>query len=365
MKKISPIASEAFDKVERFLISKNWSLSKTTDKSNFYTPPTSLGFGENFSILIPKDRHIKSSSDLLISIAQTLSDIYELNVTDILDFVESNESWLIKSRLIDRSIGQGSIPLTKLDRYLKGITKSLYEVAKYQTDEAEKKTVRFANKFIESCKFLPTESGSFVASIEIPSIPISPKGLFGDEGINSRQIASSWFNAISFINDRILQSNENINEALVYDALEKLNLPSAEALAEMIQETQISNFEFQLITDLGALKTASGEVDDDSKQRLSSFIKLYREKLLTEDEASFSGAIIDLHSSNPSGNSNRIVIKCNVFGDPTQVVATLNYSDYQKALSAHGNGKLVFIVGKALRKKAYIKLTKITSFGIV
>lgn len=364
MKKTTPIpAADAIDKIEHFLISQNWSISGQTDTAIVYKPPKDLGFDERFSILLPVNRDTSHASNLLMSIIQTLSDIYDIKFTDIIDF-ESNESWLIKSRLVDRSIGKGDIPLVKLDNYLKGITKSLYEVAKYQTEETDNKKVVFASKFIDSCKFLRTDVGSFITSIEIPSIPVSPKGLFGDEGINSHQIASSWFNAMAFINNRILQGQETIGDSLVHDALEKLNLPSAEAMAEMIQGANISNFEFQLVTDLGAMETSSGRVDDISKERLHSFIKLYREKLTTEDEASFFGSITDLHSSNPAGNANRIFIKSNVYGDITRVSLTLNNADYEKAIKAHLSGRPVSVVGNVIRLKAYIKVTKIKSFEV-
>lgn len=369
MKNNPRISSKKFSSIQKFLSEHDWTIVNRNAAASFYAPPRDLGIDEKFTIAIPVVDSVSKSSNLLYTTVNVLEQIYERKFPEFyLDNEEVGDakpSWVLKSKLKGDSVGLGTISLSKIDIYLSQITKSFHEAAKFKLGGDSAIQVAQASKFVDSCQFLPTGSGSFITSIEIPFEEIRQSDLVSPS-LTSQEVITNWFSAIDFLNTSVLKGNvdELKSDVVLGDAIRLLNIPLADSLKKLIDGAALSRFDLELDTPNGLLSSSTGSLDRDSLGRLSDFVKYFRDSLTVESNITFAGKIFELRSKNPDGNQNHVMIKGLLHGDYITMSMTLNYDNYQTAIQAHKLGRTVKVVGEGVRLKTQTRITRIDEFTI-
>lgn len=362
----SRIPSSRFDVIETFLKNSGWAETKSGRSAKFFSPPTNLGLDEKFTLAIPLSEGVSVSSNMFYETVRVLQEIYDKSFPELLlesDIPDITTPWLLRSRLLGESIGSGTISLPSLEIYLSQITKSFFETAKFKLGGEEKIQLLQAKKFVEQCQFLPTSAGSFITSIEIPYDEIRHADLISPS-LTSQEIVSNWFSAMDFLNISVLKGSEDyfMSDSAIGDAIRLLNVPLAESLKKLLDSASISRFEFDLKTQTGHRTTSTGELNSDALQRLSGFVKFFRESLISESNFDVTGKIFELRSRDPEGNQNHVAIRSVFHGDLIVFSMTLDNLNYQTAIQAHREGRNVRVIGDAVRLKTQTRVTRIDDF---
>lgn len=359
----------SFDAIEAFLRNSGWRESKQSKTARFFSPPNELGLLDTFSLGIPLSGRSSPSSNLIYEIAEVLEDLYGRSLYELLldvEQVKTNAPWLLRSRLIGEEIGSGTIKLSGFENYISQVTKSFYEVAKFNLGADGNLQKVQAQKFLDACEFQPTEKGSFVTSIAISNALVREDDLV-TPSLDSHQLASGWFSAVRFLNSQIIQGDSNyvVSDEAISESLPILNIPLVESLRKLIGDTRADQFDFELHTHLGTRASSTGHLSPECLYRLDLFVKTFRERLTSEDRISVSGQIIELRSRDPSSNRNYISIRANVHGDWVIVAMTLTNDQYQDAIQAHRRGRSVRVTGQAIRLITQLRMKEIESFEIL
>jgi hypothetical protein len=239
----------------------------------------------------------------------------------------------------------------------------LYRSAKFKLGEETKETKLIAQRFAKECLFLQTEQGSFVAKVEIPHSVLKQGDLFGAAPIVSTEVCSSFFSALQFLNENILDSDNAFDEERTLDdSLALFDVELLESLTKVLVEPDMNAIEFSLQVGTQVRTSSTGPLSEERKARLKDFLNFVREQLRGENDLDVSGQIVELRSRDPEGNKNYIRVVSDYHGDRTFISATLTNDQYQLALNAHRDKRRVRLRGNGTRLKTQIRLTEITEF---
>ena len=358
----------SFEKIEAFLREHGWKETRSGKVARLYSPPADLGLSDTFTLAIPLPDRRSTSGDLVYSISNMLENVYARPFHELIrPVVEADEfeSWYLKSRLEGEKIGRGTIGLAEFENYISQVSKSFFEIAKFNLGGDGPLQVAQADRFLKSCCFHPTEVGSFITNIEIKNNVLREHDLVSPE-LNSLDVASSWFSAIHFLNTNVLQgsSDEAYLEEAVSDSLEFLNLPTVTSLKRLIEDTEAKLFEFELMTHIGRKSSSTGVLSEVAIDRLESFEKIFQDRVTVESDVSIDGFVNTLKSRDPSGNRNYVDIQANIRNELVRVSMTLTNAQYQEAVQAHISGRKVLVSGEAIRLKTKLRMTSISSFVV-
>jgi hypothetical protein len=369
MRTSSEDQAQLAEQLRTFLSDSGWSPGRHVRGLQFYLPPASLGIQGKYSIALPEDAQREGMASLLYSAANSLVEIYGYaDLGGLLNRAASvsqlSRPARLVTRLIDASTENGTIRLTSLTSYVNSIEQGLYRGAKFKLGDDGKISTLVAHQFVNDCKFLQTEQGSFVATVEVPNTILRQGDLFGVEPLDSTEVCSSVFNAIQFLNERILGDSESFESTTVLsEAIALFNVELLESLTNVVTDSDMETIEFSL--DVGTrLRTSStGRLTSERKARLRSFLEFVRDQLRAEKDLEVTGSIVELRSRDPEGSRNYIKVVSTFHGDKTFVTATLTNEQYQVAVDAHLTKREVSLKGQGVRLKTQIRLNKVDEFS--
>lgn len=357
------------DALRSFLVEAGWAELRFARGMVFYGAPESLGIQGKFSVALPLDPVSKGATNLLHSAANSLVQIYGYgSLGDLLNHAAASVSGQSEpTRFITRFIGtstkNGTIPLGALAAYTANIEASLYRSAKFKLGAESKVNQLIAERFAKECLFMQTEEGSFIAKVEIPNVVLKQGDLFGGEPLVSAEIGSSLFSAIQFLNQNVLATEDAFesSEALA-DAIVLFDVELLESLTKVVVGQEMDCIDFSVEVGSQVRTSSTGWLSAEKKQRLKDFFEFVKDQLRGENDLDVTGAIVELRSRDPEGNKNYIRVVTNFHGDRTYLSATLSNEQYQRAVDAHRNKRLVRLKGNGTRLKTQIRVTEVVDF---
>ena len=350
----------------RYISNRGWSFQSENIKFNYYRAPENLGFEGIYDIPVPK---IETSSDYQNFLKNTLiilADIYELSV-DELEVIIAENNFVFSIRIHDDETSQGKIGFHRFEELIDGLKDLLVDIASFVLNPKIITSSKPAEAFryLNYCKFLQTEVGSFVAKIELPSEEIiKEQEIFRNE-IRASEINSKLISVISYVKNSVFESNGHFDENHFDENQENLNINLLKDLERIYENTKSENIQFCFSDINDTRKIDTENVYNDRLRNLSNLIKQLDETLNQENQTRLIGRIINLKSSNPEGNSNEITIGSRLDQMPVKVKAKLSSDHYQQAVDAHKDGRNIKISGILKKMKTQYKFIEVLEFEVM
>ncbi|MGE5344131.1 MAG: hypothetical protein ACM3SY_21910 [Candidatus Omnitrophota bacterium] len=350
----------------KFLESRGWLKIIENQQFTELKAPEELGFLEEYTLRIPvysNDSEHDRYTGILMDI---ISDLYEIKRDD-LEVILREEQSIFSVHLSDEETQEGTIPLIKFQEMITQIKDILLKTASFAISQVYRirNIPGEAYKYVNLCRFLQTQRGSFITKIQLPSeCIIKPKDLFSEE-LRSKDITYKLSNVLTFINKEIF-SKENIrfDEKFFQENHENINLDILEDINKLYEEVKNVDFKFIGIDQSTEINTR--EVSGVKKKNLSELIEFVIESTEKEieKETIITGKIIALKSKNPDGSKNDIRLSGLLDNKPVEFEANLTSSDYKKAIDAHKRKKDVKMKGLIKEKKNICKFLRVDEFSV-
>lgn len=352
-----------------FLGRHNWTPRRETNGLIFYYPPDNLGITGKFSLAVPIEGRLGAIKVLEAS-AEMLAQLYGFaKAGDLLNRVSSTvdlaQPVRLSARFIDPSTSNDTLPLTSLAEYASNMCQGLYRGAKFKLGIETKENQLLAQQFVDECRFLQTERGSFITSVEVPAYLLKQSDLFGSEEITSAQVCSSVFLGLQFLSERILNDVVSFeSEEILDDTISLFDVELLESITEVIVAPQIETIEFGLHATANTRKISTGKLTGQKKERLRDYCAFVKKLLRGENDLDIKGTIVELRSRDPEGSKNYIRLVADFHGDRTFISAALSNAQYQLAVEAHGKKRPVRLVGHGMRLKTQIRIVELINFEV-
>lgn len=367
--------SVSLSSVKRFLSNRGWHLSRSGKGFEFFKPPQELKLPESFEFALPIQQRSIDDTSVVGRAIRSIAEIYGFTPSEIsvllterkklIQSGDSGESSVWSTRLIGPETADGSISLRVFDLFLSEAKKLLLDAAAFAVTNAPRMESRpaSADSFFDSCRFLQTERGSFIASFEIPEIVVQQRG-FDAEEVTTSAVTAKLIGIIQFIKDRVFNGNQDIfTEEFL---LERSDLISYEVLRDfenMLKRSNSEEMEFSLKSLGEVIRVSTGHLSDIKLRDLERFVDFVRDNTTAEFPVDAIGHIVELRSSDPGKDRNYVLVKRS--NEHSQDLAMyLTSAQYHVALEAHGSNRSVHVSGMATQLRTKSRMTKIEHFGL-
>lgn len=362
--------------VKRFLSSRGWVASKVSRGFETYAPPEKLGLPESFRFSLPIEQKSTEDASVIGKAIQSIADLYEINPSEISILLADNRKEfpqaqlggisVLSTRLIGSNTSDGSISLRIFDQFIGETKRLLLDSAAFAVTNAPKVENRpvEAENFLESCRFLQTSRGSFVASFEVPDFIVQQRG-FDREEVSSKTIANKLFAILKFVTESVLKGQQDIfSEEFLFERQELISYETLRDIGLLIKRSDSEEIEFALKSLDEVLKTSTGPITDDKLRDMDRFIQFVKENTSAEFPVDAQGHIVELRSSDPGRDRNYVLVRRSF--DHTQDLAMYLTSDqYREAASAHTSNRFVHVTGMATQLRTKCRMTRIAQFKVV
>ena len=353
--------------IREFLTSRSWKLKRSGNLFNYYTPPQYLELPEDFELEIPKYSEERLGFDNFVK--QLINEISSLlkNETnaDDLRILFSREHSILKYRIFDADNQDGTISFQKHIDSLDIFKKVLSQAVTFTTTnkpifgEAKFEVESYLNR----CRSLQTEKGSYITKIEIPNEDIYS----AVSKISTKTINHKLFDVIEFIEAEIFNTNHKpeISENYLTSISNILNYELFFSIKELYEKPDINNIEFQL-----SESDSFRRVETKKVQKRISYFKIYLrdiKKLLLElVPLEAIGYIKRLASPAPlHSKRNEVIIDAEIANSVETIKIILNSEEYIEAIEAHKHEWPIKVKGKARQSKKILYLIELEQFEVI
>lgn len=337
---------------------------------------------EFYQVTIPVDKDLSDYKKAMYEAVETVAKKEKRSIEQLMLYLLNPNADILKIRLDKPDIESGNILFDDAIKIYENAKKILAATAldiinpqiyhRGRIDEA-------VSEFLTKCRFGQTEIGSYVVSVVCPFAELNEEkeykqlSIFSDEEqcANSltRQVTNRVIENILLIKKCIdeddigklteLKADQNIISANFFEALNGLNLETENTKVEFIAEWSptVKNKKNH---------TARITLTHDYYQPITTII----DKLKKENKHSFKilGRIKSLQSSPVVEKRTEGKICVAYLNDENKskvVTVNLNKPDYDKAITAHAEGKYVEIVGELTTKSNKRNSMTCESFNII
>lgn len=316
-------------------------------------------------VMVPMDKSLADYKKVMYDVVFNLADVEGKSVEQVMLYLLNPNTDILKIRLDKKDIESGNILFDDAIKLFDNAKKLLAATA---LDIINPKKIHYGRvdesvqKFLNQCRFGQTEIGSYVVSVVCPFAELSEEegykqlSIFTDEErcANSltRRVTNKLMDNVAFIKQQIDDGKE---EALIaeeagissnfFEALNGLNLQSENTLVEFITEWSPT------------VKTNRSshnhiKVTNDYYQPIATVIDKIKEE--TNQRTEIIGRIKDL-SAAPTLDKREVGTVIITFlaedNKAKSVKVPLSKEDYQNAVVAHHQGKIVKVIGDLLGQR--------------
>lgn len=352
-------------KITSYISNRDWILNKETEKFQFFRAPDYLGFEEEYLLPIPKNPESSDYKPFLKSTMNLLAEIYEVSIEE-LEVIIQEDNAILSIRIHDNDTNDGKIGFKRFEELIEGIKDLLIDTASFviNPEIQNKSKPSEAYRYLNYCKFLQTEVGSFIAKIELPSDEIIKEPELFNTAIKANQINSKLKSVISYVKNSVFDSNGQFDEEHLLENQENINLNLLKDLEKIYDKTESQNIEFYFSDIHDSIKINTENIYNENLVKLSNLIESINDTLNEENLRTLTGRIISLKSFDPDGERNQITFGSILDNMPIKVKASLNSENYQAAVDAHKDKKNIQITGILKKLKTMYKFTEIQEFKI-
>ena len=352
-------------KIILYLTNRGWTLNSENEKFQNFLAPNDLGFEEDYLLPIPINN---KTSDFLKFIRKTislLSDIYEISIEELEVIIEEDNS-ILSIRIHDIDTQNGKIGFKRFEELVEGLKDLLLDTASFVMNpnlQIKSKPAE-AHRYLNSCNFMQTVIGSFVAKIELPSDEIIREPQLFDNVVKASDINTKLKSVITYVNDSVFNSNGQFDENHLEENQANINLNLLKDLERIYDKTESRNIEFYFSDIQESVKISTVNVYNEKLIKLSTLIQNINDTLTEENQVSLIGRITNLKSFDPDGEKNEITFNALFDNLPISVKANLSSENYQDAVDAHKDKRNIQITGILKKMKTLYKFIEIQQFEV-
>ncbi|HRE75476.1 MAG TPA: hypothetical protein PK798_02965 [Flavobacteriales bacterium] len=353
--------------IKNYFLSRNWKISREGNLFFYLKPPNELDFPQDFLLEIPKENGNKESFDNYIRrLISDLSEMlpYDSNVDD-LKILFSKEHSILRYRVFDSENKDGTISFQKHIDSLEGFKKVLSQAVTFvSTSKPIFGDAKFeVESYLNRCRSLQTEKGSYITKIEIPNDKIYS----AISVLETTEINNKLFDVIEYINKEIFETKSKIklNENYIQDHKEFINFELFHSLKDIYAKTNINNIEYQLSSNSAFRKVETNRVQPKMKF-FNSYLKDLKNLLLDVVPLEAVGYIKRLSSPAPKhSKKNEVLIDAEIGNNKETIKIILRSEEYIEAIEAHKNEWPIKIKGKARESKKILTINELEDFEIL
>lgn len=273
-------------------------------------------------------------------------------------------------RLMGRDYDGGTAPFSHFEAVLQRLRGLLQDGANFviTDDPAAPRTMRDASRYVDRCRFLQTDVGSFVARIRLPS-----SGLLRDQGslFDSPRLTATEVNktvraTVSHVFSEVLPETSPRHLPKIFEAnRENVSIGMLSQLRKLLHSSNASmvgvTFSGVGVSEEVQTPTLEGAVFD----RFDRYLRLASDALRLTFGVSLTGEIVELRSRYSDRRRNLIGVACEWEGRLVHVSVQLKPADYADALEAHKKARHVKLIGQARRLRTQLRIERLETFQVL
>ena len=353
--------------IKSYFASRGWEISREGKLFLYLKPPSDLNLPDDFMLEIPKFETSNNGYDNYISrLILELSEILpnETHIEDLKIFF-SKENSILKYRIFDADNLDGTISFQKHIESLEVFKKVLSQAVTFvSTNKPIFGEAKFeVESYLNRCRSLQTEKGSYVTKIEIPNDTIYST----TTKIETSEINNRLFDVIEYVDSEIFEAKSKIEvtENYLSDTKRYINFELLNSIKEIYSKTNINNIEYQLSSNSSFRKIETIKVQPRLKV-FNSYLKDLKKALLEIVSLEVIGYIKRLASPSPlHSKTNEITIDAEIANNKETIKIILKSEQYIEAIEAHKNEWPIRIKGKAKQGKNQLTISELEIFEVV
>ncbi|REG89166.1 hypothetical protein [Winogradskyella sediminis] len=353
--------------IRNYFISRGWKLEREGNLFGYFSPPKNIGLPNDYLLELPKmsknqkgfDNYIERLIQDLIFALPTESNEEDLKI------LFSKENSILKYRIFDADSSDGTISFQKhidsLENFKKVLSqaviftatnKPIFGDAKYEVEG-----------YLNRCRALQTEKGSYVTRLEIPNDTIYT----AFSKIETEDINDKLFDTLEYLEENIFNAKikMDITENYLQDISPILNYELFNSIKNIYTKSHINNLEYQLSSHNRIRKIETERVQK-SIPYFTKYLRDVKKLLLEVVPLEAIGYIKRLSSSSPlHSTKNEVTIDADVSGNTETIKIILRSDEYIEAIEAHKNEWPIRIKGKAQQNKTMLTIKELEEFDII
>lgn len=356
------------ERVEQFLLYRQWRLIKENDRLRYYRAPETLVSARDFTLSVPLEDESAESQAVFAQLVHSLSVLYDLSPEQLRTSLTFPGA-VLSIRLEGRDTDGGAMPFTKFEGFIEKLRKSLLDTAAFVLTGLPniKEISADAIRYVEQCQFLQTEYGSFVAKVQLPEEePLNGAQLFPEHQIPSAEVGERLADVLALVLGPVFHQDERIYEDEFWtESRQLINVDVLSDISELLAKASAQEVTFTLTGSRIQKVIKSGTLTPIQYSRLARFIHHAKERIDDIVDVDLVGKIFSLRSRDPSRNRNYIAVQGMMEGRNVVVSVSLSSGDYETALQAHKEKKNVRIKGQAERLKTQYSIVRLDLLKVV
>jgi len=337
--------------IRSFLEHRGWKLVRNGSSIVEYKPPKGLGISEGYLFQVPVNEHKKGFDDFVKRLINILVNIYEDEFTeDDLMIIFSSDNSILSFRISDNDTQHGSIKLSRVRTNIDGIYKVLQQIVTFISTGkpifgSAKKEV---GSYLDSCRYLQTQKGSFITKFELPLIPVNI--------LEPSIVADKLFYILDFIVEEAINKDIlEIDNNYIEEHKDCINVELFIAIHNVFKMVKFSNASLALLNQTQTKKFDMQQINK-KINHFGEFTKRVKDLLLEDVPLEAIGFVYNLHSNDPKA-SGEVSIQAEIANEKHIIKVFLKDENYGLAIEAHKLGRNVRIKGiaKQAKENYYIK----------
>lgn len=342
--------------IKRFLENHSWQMESMGNNFINYTPPIELDLPSDYTLQVPINESKKGVQEFCKRLVNIISDIYYNEYTeDDFNIIFSSPHSIFFFRIIDKDTQQGNIKLVRHNFTVDGIYKILQNTVTFISTHAQ----IFGNakvevdKYLESCRYLQTQKGSFITKIELPAINVN---IF-----ENKPIGNKLFDVLEFIAKEVITKDINeIDSDYVSYHRDMINVELFLSIYNIFRNVKISNATFTLFNQENTRKFDAGRINK-NLSHFYKYIKKVKGVLLNDVPLEVNGYVYNLNSNTPK-EAGLITMRAEIANEKHIIKVFLEGDNYDLAIEAHRSNREVMVKGIAKQKKEIYHIEKADEF---
>lgn len=353
--------------IQNYFESRNWKLIKKSKLFNYYSPPIELNLPSEYFLELPINNHNSQSYDNYISrLINELDQIIPFDSSsDDLNILFSKQNSILRYRVFDSDSVDGTISFKSHIESLDAFRKTLSQAVTFVTTNKPifGDSVFEVETYLNKCRALQTEKGSYVTKIEIPNDKIYSS--FSE--FNTSIVNNKLFDVLDFIKEEIFETKTivKIDEKYIDLNNSYINFELLQSIRDIYSRTNFNNIEYQLSSNNHFRSISTSKVQPRIKS-FNVYLRDLKNVLLKIIPLEVTGYIKKLASPSPlKSKKNEITIDVEIANNKETIKIILKSKDYLEAVEAHGNEWAIFVKGKAIQGKYSLTINEPEEFRII
>lgn len=322
---------------------------------------------ERNEVLVPLDKTLADYTQAIVRAAKRIAEVEARSPDQVLRDLLHARTDVLRFALVGGAAAGGSVDMISgvalASGALHALRASASSVVKPQRYHP-RMTLTDSDAFIKACRFGQTEIGSFVLTVEAPlevdQVALSA-GMTGDPF--GRRTTSHLLQATNALASAIRRGTER---RLVEADHPLVSANLCDAIIEMAPRDE--SLDIRLASSWSPAVPAPDAVPNVTIIERSMFERIasigdHLRPRPAPTQSVFIGRVTDLHGEvGPSGLEGDVTMRAQVGAELLMIKFSLNHSEYQEAVKAHGEEEHVYVRGVLHRRARSNLLTDIADF---